>query len=661
MSSARAAALCCAPTASLSRLSVRPSVDAATQALRRPKTQQSLGGRSRAFSSTSAPIATSRDRRLARSYVGRASASRPSAIRRFATHADSELSQEQVTERVEESDIERAQDECDVCIVGGGPAGLSAAIRIKQQAAKEGKEVRVVLLEKGGEVGAHILSGAVIETRSLEELFPDWKEKGAPLYQPALKDSMHWLTSSSSIPIPHPPQMNNKGNYIISLSKLTRWLGEQAEELGVEIYPGFAAASVLYTEDGKGVRGVVTNEIGLDKAGKPKDSFEPGMEFLARVTLFAEGARGPLSRKVIDKLGLREGKDAQTYGLGIKEVWKVKPENHQPGNVGHTLGWPLSKDTYGGSWTYHLEDGYVSIGLVIGLDVPNPYVSPFKEFQRMKHHPHFAKLLEGGECVAYGARVLNEGGTQSIPKLTFNGGGIIGCSAGFVNVPKIKGTHTAMGSGILAADAAFEAVTAAQETNGEEIAPISIDSYQTAFDNSWIAKELYSVRNLRPSFHTRAGVYGGVMYSGIDAYLLKGRVPWTFHHPGPDSEQTRPASDFKPIDYPAPDGKLSFDLLTSVSRTGTNHAEDQPIHLGITDKHAYVEKAVGKFDGQLNRLCPAGVYEFLDVAEEGGDEDACGKRLQINSQNCIHCQTCAGFGVDWVPPEGSGGPKYSMT
>ncbi|KAM0791357.1 hypothetical protein ACM66B_005824 [Microbotryomycetes sp. NB124-2] len=568
--------------------------------------------------------------------------------------------------QAQQEEVERVQDECDVCIVGGGPAGLSAAIKLMQMAQEQGKELRVVLLEKGPEVGAHILSGAVIEPRALDELIPDWKDKGAPLNQPAVSDSMRWLTEKSSYPMPHPPQMANKGNYIISLSKLTRWLSEQAEELGVEIYPGFAAAKVLYTEDGKGVRGVVTNDIGLDKDFQPKDSFEPGMEFLAKVTLFAEGAHGSLSKQVISKLGLRDGKDPQTYGLGVKEVWKVKPEKHEPGKIQHTLGWPLNNRTYGGTWLYHMEDQMVSLGIVVGLDYPNPYLSPYRELQRLKHHPVFAELLEGGECIAYGARALNEGGYQSIPKLSFPGGGLIGCSAGFLNVPKIKGTHTAMKSGMLAAEEAFAAIEKLPEDfELSSSEPVDISSYETAFENSWVAQELKEVRNLRPSFHGALGNWGGMAYSGLDSMFLKGRVPWTLHHPSEDYAATKKASEFEPIDYPAPDGVLSFDILTSVSRTGTNHAENQPVHLHIEkkDRPAHVRKNVEEYAGLLGRACPAAVYEYVEA--EGADEDASGHKLVINSQNCIHCKTCSikvpTQDIEWRTPEGGGGPKYSLT
>lgn len=587
--------------------------------------------------------------------------------RRF-FHAGNILRENDTAEEVQED--ERVVDEVDVLIVGGGPAGLSAAIKIKQLAEAKGEDIRVVVLEKGAEIGNHILSGAVIQTNALDELIPDWKEKGAPLNQPALHDKMVFLTERGSIPMPHPPQMNNKGNYIVSLSRVVTWLGEQAEEAGVEIYPGFAGAQIVWHEDANGnkcgIKGIVTNDIGLNKEGQPKDNYEPGMEFRAPITLLAEGAHGSLSLKIMKELKLREevGADPQTYGIGIKEVWRVKPENHEPGLVAHTMGHPLSTDTYGGSFMYHMDDNMVSLGLVVGLDYTNPYLSPYQEFQRMKHHPFFAKVLEGGQCLAYGARALNEGGYQSIPKVHFPGGALLGCSAGFLNVPKIKGTHNAMKSGMLAAEAAVEAL--ANRSEEDPYAPIDIAEYKTKLDNSWIMKELYEVRNIRPSFHA-FGFLGALMYSGLETMFLKGKVPWTFHHEKEDYQYTKPKDQCEPISYPKPDGKLSFDILTSVSRTGTNHAENQPVHLVVKggDYKGHVERNVGIFDGPLGRVCPAAVYEYVDKEDANGEEDARGKKLVINSQNCIHCKTCSiktpDHSIEWTVPEGGGGPKYSLT
>lgn len=609
-------------------------------------------------------------------------------------------------------EVERAEDDVDVCIVGAGPAGLSAAIRLKQLEQErnasgqgDGEELRVVVLEKGSEVGAHTLSGAVIEPRALNELLPEWKSMdGHPLTQPATSSKMRWLTSSSSFPMPHPPQMSNKGNYILSLSQFTKWLGSVAEEMGVEIYPGFAGASLVLDpnsgSDGKGVvRGVRTNEVGLDRAGRMKDTFEPGMQFNAKVTLLAEGAHGSLTKQTVRHYDLRNsiGADAQTYGMGVKEVWRVKPENYRPGEVIHTMGWPLDWKTYGGGWVYHMADGLVSLGLVIGLDYANPYLSPYRELQRMKHHPYFRNLLEGGERLAYGGRVINEGGVQSVPKLFFPGGALIGCSAGLVNVAKIKGTHNAMKSGMLAAETAYQQVIKLKsEDSAEAVADMS--PYETALKESWVWKDLQEVRNLRPSFNTGLGIWGGMAYSGIDSLFLKGRVPWTFRHKGTDASHTGKAKNFKPIEYPAPQAPLSTDILTSVSLTSTNHAEDQPVHLQLphtspygispaaaqiqsgleeptTDGTAEAELAnearsehvkinVGEYAGLLGRACPAGVYEYVD-AEQGEPGSWDGKKLVINSQNCIHCKLCdikvPTQDITWTVPEGGGGPKYSIT
>ncbi|KAG1810995.1 hypothetical protein EV424DRAFT_1557954, partial [Suillus variegatus] len=511
------------------------------------------------------------------------------------------------------STVERVSEDVDVCIVGAGPAGLSTAIRLKQLEQKLGKELRVVVLEKGAEVGSHILSGAVIEPRALDELLPDWALRDDhPLTQSATSSHMRFLTKSLSIPIPHPPQMSNRGNYIVSLSRFTAWLGNIAEEMGVEVYPGFAGAGVVYTDDGS-VAGVRTNEVGLDRLGCMKESFEPGMEFRARVTLIAEGAHGSIAKELIQKFDLRRNSDPQTYGIGLKEVWRVDPTQYRPGEVVHTMGWPLDFRTYGGGWVYHMADGLVSLGLVIGLDYANPYLSPYKEFQRMKHHPYFAELLSGNSTrIAYGGRSLNEGGLQSVPQLYFPGGALVGCSAGFVNIAKIKGTHNAM----------------------------------------------------------KSGIWGGIMYSGVDSLLLKGRTPWTFRNRArlTDAQHTQPAYRFLPINYPPPQPPLSTDLLTSLTLTGTNHAEDQPVHLRVRKdgnentalRKLHVQRNLSEYAGLLQRACPAGVYEYVE--DETAADGWNGHKLVINSQNCIHCKLCdikvPTQDITWTVPEGGGGPKY---
>ncbi|KAK9467734.1 hypothetical protein V1512DRAFT_259927, partial [Lipomyces arxii] len=549
----------------------------------------------------------------------------------------------------------RERDEADVVIVGGGPAGLSAAIRLKQLEQERGQEIRVVLLEKAADIGNHILSGAVLEPRALDELLPDWRSEPPSPLTPVSSSKMRFLTKKYSIPLPEPPQMHNHGNYIVSLSEVTKWLARKAEDLGVEIYPGFSVNELLYDYSGA-VTGVATNDMGMSKAGIPKHGFERGMEFKARATLLAEGCHGSLTKGVIKKFNLRRDSDVQTYGLGIKEVWEVPEEDWKDGEVIHTMGWPLTKNLYGGGFMYHFSERLVSVGLVVGLDYANPYVSPFREFQRMKHHPVFANVLKNGKCISYGARALNEGGLQSVPKLIFPGGALIGCSAGFVNVPKIKGTHTAMKTGMLAAESAYDAIT----SNTTNDSAIALYDYQANFEKSWVYQELDEVRNIRPSFHNPLGMYGGVMYAGIDTMLLKGRVPFTLHHKTTDAAATKPASMFKPIEYPKPDGKLSFDILTSVARTGTMHDEDEPVHLQVKDWDAHTTASYPKFKGVENKFCPAGVYEYVEDATKPE-----GVRFQINSQNCIHCKTCdikvPTQDINWVCPEGGDGPKYMLT
>jgi electron-transferring-flavoprotein dehydrogenase len=530
--------------------------------------------------------------------------------------------------------------EYDVVIVGAGPSGLAAAIRLKQLAAASAREIAVCVIEKGSEVGAHILSGAVFEPRALDELLPDWKERGAPLITPAAEDRFVLLTATKAIRLPTPPQMNNHGNYIISLGNLCRWLAGQAEELGVEIYPGFAGAEVLYDEAGR-VRGVATGAMGIGKDGKPTDHVQPGVELIGKETLFAEGCRGSLTKTLFERFDLRAGIDPQTYGIGIKELWEVEPAKHQPGLVTHTIGWPLDKSTYGGSFLYHLENNQVAVGFVIGLDYRNPFLSPFEEFQRFKTHPAIRPIFEGGRRISYGARALNEGGFQAIPQLDFPGGSIIGCAAGFLNVAKIKGSHTAMKSGMVAAETVFARLGGAAA------------DYRSAMAASWVWDELRRVRNIRPSF--RWGLWGGLAYSALDTYVFRGNAPWTMHHHA-DNLQLDKAAGSTPIAYPKPDGKITFDRLSSVFISNTNHEENQPPHLQLKDSSLAIAVNYALYDSPEQRYCPAGVYEIVSEADSGKP------RLQINAQNCVHCKTCdikdPLQNINWVVPEGGGGPNY---
>ena len=540
-----------------------------------------------------------------------------------------------------EERAQRERMEYDVVIVGAGPSGLAAAIRLKQLAAAGEREFGVCVVEKASEVGAHILSGAVFEPRALNELIPDWREQGAPLVTSAGEDRFLLLTKTRSLRLPTPPQMANHGNYIISLGNLCRWLAERAEALGVEIYPGFAAAEVLYDAAGR-VQGVATGDMGIGRDGQSTDRYQPGVELIGRETLFAEGCRGSLTKTLVQRFRLRDGVDPQTYAIGIKELWEVAPDRHQPGLVVHTIGWPLDTATYGGSFLYHLEERQVAVGFVIGLDYKNPFLNPFEEFQRFKTHPAIRPIFEGGRRIAYGARALNEGGFQSIPRLDFPGGALIGDAAGFVNVPKIKGNHTAMKSGMIAAETIF------RRLSGDAGAEV-----RAALEQSWVWEELRGVRNIRPSF--RWGLWAGLAYSALDTYVLRGNAPWTFRH-HPDHLQLTRASEAQRIDYPRPDGKITFDRLSSVFISNTNHEEDQPPHLRLRDPEKAITVNYRLYDLPEQRYCPAGVYEIVEQA------DASGPYLRINAQNCVHCKTCdikdPEQNIDWVVPEGGGGPNY---
>jgi electron-transferring-flavoprotein dehydrogenase len=545
--------------------------------------------------------------------------------------------------------MEREAMEFDVVIVGGGPAGLASAIRLKQMAAEKGSDVSVCLIEKGAEIGAHILSGAVMDPRALNELLPDWKQDGAPLNAPVSEDRFFILSENDANRVSNsllPKCFHNEGNYVISLGNLCRWLGTQAEALGVEIYPGFAGAEVLFDENGA-VKGVATGDMGRLHDGSEGPNFQLGMELHGKYTFFAEGCRGHLGKQLMEKFKLNDGTDPQTYGIGIKELWEIKPENHQLGLVVHSGGWPMEPDTYGGGFLYHLENNQVAVGLVVGLSYANPHLSPFEEFQRYKTHPEIRKFLAGGKRIAYGARALTAGGLQSLPRLTFPGGVLVGDDAGFLNAARIKGSHCAIKSGTLAAESCFAALAAERQHD-------ELTAYPEAFRNSWLYDELYRARNFKPWMNK--GLKLGSLMFGIDQMLFAGKAPWTLHNTTPDHAKLKPAAECAPIAYPKPDGVLTFDRLSSVFLSSTNHEEDQPCHLQLKDASVPIRVNLAQYDAPEQRFCPAGVYEILR------DEQGNNPRLQINAQNCVHCKTCdikdPTQNINWVTPQGGEGPTY---
>ncbi len=552
--------------------------------------------------------------------------------------------------------MERESMEFDVLVVGAGPAGLSAAIRLKQLAQQAGRELSVCVLEKGAEVGGHILSGAVMDPIALSELFPDWQALGAPLHTPVTEDRFLFLTPSGAYKTPQfllPGCFKNHGNYVVSLSDVVKWLGQQAENLGIDIYPGFAAAEVLYN-DNQQVIGVATGDMGIGKDGQPTDQYARGMALYAKYTLFAEGARGHLGKQLISQFKLDAQSDPQSYGIGLKELWEVPAAQSQPGLVIHTAGWPLDRNTYGGSFLYHLKDNKVAVGFVVGLNYKNPWLSPFEEFQRYKTHPAIAEQLSGGKRLGYGARAITAGGLNSLPKLVFPGGALIGCDAGFLNASRIKGSHAAIKTGMLAAEACFQALA-------QDKPPAVLDQYSKAFESSWLHQELYKARNFKPAMGK--GLLWGSLLVGIDQTLFGGKAPFTLHNTKPDHAYLEPASQHQPIAYPKPDGVLSFDRLSSVFLSATNHEENQPAHLTLKDDSVPVSLNLAKYAGPEARYCPAGVYEYLDAAGNAIHVPAEGASLRINAQNCVHCKTCdikdPSQNIVWVTPEGSGGPNYT--